>query len=123
MFIKSAKGTTPLHFSSRARARPRNFCFRFVPQNTGACYAGYTGIYVPDSSASIILRCLRYTRYTAANSLQENEINNSVFIWQAILFFMRTILYSITHPKASVILNITSMLTWGQCLSGSLEIS
>ena len=30
---------------------------------------------------------------------------------QVILFLMRTILYSITHPKESVILNITSMLT------------
>ena len=63
MFIKSAKGTTPLHFSSRARARPRNFCFRFVPQNTGACYAGYTGIYVPSSIGRL------YTAHCDANEL------------------------------------------------------
>ena len=46
-----------------------------------------------------------------------------IVIWQVILFFTRTILWSITHRKTSVILNITSMLTYERCLSGSLEIS
>ena len=50
-----------------------------------------------------------------------NDLPDCHLASDIILYADNTVLYY--SSKASVILNITSMLTWGQCLCGSLEIS